>query len=178
MKLLKVIILFVATLVMMSCDSEKKDMRVEMQAEIDSLKVEIEEAGIKSNSEIAPMKIVKLYEKYANDYPEDTISKSYLFQCAQVNVGLGLAPEAIANLDTLVVRYPNTDIAPSALQFKAFILDEKMRRFQKAEEVINELIVKYPESDIIENAKAYKETLGKSPEQIIKEMEAKINETE
>ena len=178
MRLLNVIILLMTTLIMLSCNSEKKDMRVEMQTEISTLKVEIEKAGIKATSEIAPMKIVKLYVKYANEFPEDSLSKSYLFQCAQVNVGLGLAPEAITNLDTLVARYPNTDLAPSALQFKAFILDEKMRRFQKAEEVINELIANYPESDIIENAKAYKETLGKSPEQIIKDMEAKIKAAE
>ncbi len=163
-----------ATLIMMSCETEKKDMRPEMQSEINTLKAEIEAAGIKANSEIAPMKIVKLYVDYANQYPEDSLSMRYLFQCAQVNVGLGLAPEAINNLDTLVARYPDTDLAPSALQFKAFILDEKMRRFQKAEEVINELIEKYPNCDIIDNAKAYKETLGKSPEQIIKDMEAKI----
>ena len=168
-------------ILMYSCatDSGKAGAsRGDLSFQIDSLKTDILSSGIAANNEISGKKIVIAYAAYANAFQQDTLSKKYLFECAQVYVGMGLAPEAIVVLDTIVARYPNEDIAPSALQFKAFILDEKMRRWQKAAETLDILIESYPNSDIIDNAKAYKETLGKSPEQIIKEMEAKNKSAE
>ena len=170
----RIIIMIVLAGFLYSCSSEPEMPKVskqELNTEIQELKTKISSEN-NVNSEKAAMQIVNLYAKYVEAFPKDSNAIKYLFESAQVNVGLGLSPEAIANLDTIVARYPKSEVAPSALQFKAFILDDRMRRWQKASEVLDELIEKYPNSDIIENAKAYKQTLGKSPEQIIKEMEA------
>ena len=174
----KIGLIILISLFVYSCSTNNdtpSTSRLDLQQHIDSLKKEILISGVTPNNEINGKRIVIVYKDYANAFPDDTLSKKYLFECSQVYVGLGLAPEAMDVLDTLVARYPNTELAPSALQFKAFILDEKMRRWQKAAETLDILIEKYPNSDIIENAKAYKETLGKSPEQVIKEMEARDN---
>ncbi len=176
MKNINSIVVMLFALLLFSCSTEPAKPSIskeETNKQISELKSKIQDGGFKVNEERIPMQIIGLYTKYADAFPDDSLSQKYLFECAQVNVGLGFSPEAIANLDTIVARYPNAEIAPSALQFKAFILDDRMHRWQKAAEVIDELVEKYPDSDIIENAKAYKETLGKSPEQIIREMEAK-----
>ncbi len=159
---------------MFSCDSnlntENTISKEDIKKQIDSLKLELYKGISNPSNDITAKLVVKQYTNYAYAFRKDSISKNYLFECAQVNVGLGLSPEAIANLDTIIAWYPQDKIAPSALQFKAFILDDRMHRWQKAAEVLDELIAKYPNSDIVENAKAYKATLGKPAEQIIQEM--------
>ena len=176
MNKLSIFIVLVSMILIASCDSNSKSNGLDkdvVNKEIADLRLEIERSGINSVSEKAPFKIVKLYVEYAEAFPKDTLSKGYLFECAQVNLGLGLVPEAIANLDTIVERYPNDDLAPSALNFKAFILDDRMRRWQKAAEVLDVLMEKYPDSEAAKNAPAYKATLGRSLDDVIKDMELK-----
>ncbi|MCK5845898.1 MAG: hypothetical protein KAG84_00545 [Bacteroidales bacterium] len=179
MNKLNFIVLFAFSTLLFSCNNNttletaiSKDVTVH---QIDSLKSILNQGISNTENDLIAKRIIKKYTDYAYAFPNDSITKTYLFECAQVNLGIGLAPEAIANLDTFVAWYPKADKAPEALQFKAFILDDRMHRWQKAAEVIDELIAEYPDSDIIDNAKAYKATLGKTPEQIIKEMEAKNN---
>jgi len=122
-----------------------------------------------------PKEVSVLYKEYAVKYPEDSVSVKYLFKAAQVEVGLGESLVAIHTLDTLINRYPNAEIIPNVLQFKAFIYDDRLDRVNKAAAALDIIIEKYPDCDIIDNVKAYKETLGKSPEEIILEMELKDN---
>ena len=156
-----------------NCNSDSFDKSATVQ-QIDSLEKNIKALEqIQGSTEL--LSVIELYHKYADNCPKDSLSPKYLFKSAQMELSVGESIIAIQSLDTLVVRYPKSDLAPSALQFKAFILDDRMRRWQKAAEVLDYLIATYPESEIIENAKAYKLTLGKSPEQIIFEMEQKNN---
>ena len=139
---------------------------------IDTLEYIIYESGEKLLDNRKPKEVSVLYKEYALKYPEDSISVKYLFKAAQVEVGLGESLIAIHTLDTLINRYPNAEIIPNVLQFKAFIYDDRLDRVNKAAAALDIIIEKYPDCDIIDNVKAYKETLGKSPEEIILEMEA------
>jgi TolA-binding protein len=93
-----------------------------------------------------------------------------------VEVGLGKSIEAINSLDSLINEYPTHQLIPAALQFKAFILDDRLGKIDEAAAVLDYLIKNFAESDsmMIENAKAYRASLGKSPQQILDEIE-KIN---
>ena len=157
-----------------SCQPKVSEKEI-IVSRIDTLEYIIYESGDKLLDNRKPKEVSVLYKEYAVKYPKDSISVKYLFKAAQVEVGLGESLAAIHTLDTLINRYPNAAIIPNVLQFKAFIYDDRLDRVNKAAEALDEIIEKYPDCDIIENVKAYKATLGKSPEQIIREMELKAN---
>ncbi len=172
MKILNYSILAFISLFMFSCQP-KLDEKVQLINKIDTLEFQIYKSSVELLDERKPNEVLSLYKNYANLYPEDSISVVYLFKAAQVEVGLGLSLQAISTLDSLIMKYPNAENIPSALQFKAFRYDDRLGNINEASKVLDVLIENYPNSSLIENAKAYKASLGKSPEEIIREMEAK-----
>lgn len=143
---------------------------------IDTLEYIIYESGAKLLDDRKPKEVSVLYKEYSAKYPNDSISFSYLFKAAQVELGLGENLLAIHTLDTIINRYPNNKLIPNVLQFKAFVYDDRLNRVNEAAETLDIIIKNYPDCDIIDNVKAYKTTLGKSPEEIILEMEEKNKE--
>ena len=172
----KIVLVIIALLGLsvFSCQPKIAEKNI-LVSRIDTLEYHIYESGEKLLDNRKPKEVSVLYKEYATKYPKDSISVKYLFKAAQVEVGLGENLIAIHTLDTLIIRYPNAEIIPNVLQFKAFIYDDRLDRVNKASETLDIIIKDYPNCDIINNVKAYKATLGKSPEQIILEMEKKNN---
>ncbi len=171
--------LFVAiSLISFSCNSPKVDERKVLADEIDTLAYQVFESDVKLLDNHKQKRLVEVYKQYAQKYPDDSLSIKYWFRAAQIQVNLGESQKAIHTLDSLIANYPKAKIIPSALQFKAFIYDDRLGQIDEARATLDELINNFPESELVENAKAYKETLGKSPEEIIAELEAKAKKAQ
>lgn len=171
MKKISFIVLFVIAFIAFSCQPKVSE-KEQISNRIDTLEYEIYESGMELLDDRKPNEIAALYKSYAQKFPDDTLSVDYWFKAAQVEVGLNIPLQAIQSLDSLIIKYPDAKNIPSALQFKAFIWDDRLGNINKAALVLDYLIENYPDSELIENAKAYKASLGKSPEEIILEMEA------
>jgi TolA-binding protein len=157
-----------------SCNTKSKlPTKQDLASEIDSLEYQIYQSGEQLLDNRKPQRLIGVYRDYAKQFPMDSLAAKYWFKAAQIQVNLGESMEAIKTLDSLIINYPDNKLIPSALQFKAFIYDDRLGKIDEARAALDELINKFPESELVENAKAYKETLGKSPEEIIVEMEAK-----
>jgi tetratricopeptide (TPR) repeat protein len=168
----KFLLSFLFLIAVASCtntENEKADLRLK----IDSLEIKVLNGTIEMLDNRIPLQLGKMMKDYARLYPQDSVTPVYLFKSAQIEVNTGQSIQAIATLDTLILLQPKHKIVPSVLQFKAFIYDDRLGEYDNAAKVLDELINNYPDAgvDIIENAKAYKASLGKTPEQIILEME-------
>lgn len=178
MKYISLIVVFLSLLTLSCNQSPQLSKKQVIVNEIDTLEYQIYESGKKLLDDRKPLRLVNAYQSYAQAFSADTISAKYWFKAAQIQVNLGKSFEAISSLDSLLKYFPKNEITPSALQFKAFIYDDRLGKVNKARDVLDELINNFPESELVENAKAYKETLGKSPEEIIVEMEAKAKKAQ
>ncbi len=116
--------------------------------------------------------MVALYKKYANDFPDDSISVEYLYRASGVEMGMDKDKDCLATLAIIEDRYPESDIIPSVLQLKAFIYDTKFQDYDKARAAINELIEKYPNDKLTPNAKAYRDMIGKDPEELFRRVDS------
>jgi outer membrane protein assembly factor BamD (BamD/ComL family) len=172
----KLVFVIIAVLIstVFSCQQQPKVNEKEtLVNRIDTLEYQIYESGEQLLDDKKPTEISVLYKKYASLYPNDSISFSYMFKAAQVDLGLGTPLVAIRTLDSLMILFPKNKLIPNVLQFKAYIYDDRLDRVTKASQTLDIIINEYPDCEIIENVKAYKASLGKSPEEIILEMEAK-----
>jgi len=173
------VIIALLTLIVFSCQQQPKVNEKEtIVNRIDTLEYQIYESGDKLLDDKKPTEVSVLYKKYATLYPNDSISFSYMFKAAQVELGLGEPLIAIHTLDSIITMFPENKLIPNVLQFKAYIYDDRLDRVTKASETLDIIINDYPDCEIIENVKAYKASLGKSPEEIILEMEAKQKQEE
>ncbi len=170
------LIVFLSVLVF-SCNTKPKMLtKQDLVNEIDSLEYQIYKSGEELLDNRKQERLIGAYKDYAKKFRSDSLAAKYWFKAAQIQINLGESLNAIKTLDSLIANYPKNKLTPSALQFKAFIYDDRLGKIDEARATLDELINNFPESELVENAKAYKETLGKSPEEIIVEMEAKAKE--
>ena len=116
--------------------------------------------------------LINLYVKFANDYPKDTSSVSFLFEAA--NLSTNIKPKyAIELFDKIINEYSDDKRVPDCVFFKAFTYDEKLKDIKKARESYETYLKKYPNYTWAKDIPRLIEMLGKTPEQIGAELVAK-----
>ncbi|MCK5839065.1 MAG: tetratricopeptide repeat protein, partial [Bacteroidales bacterium] len=116
--------------------------------------------------------MVYLYKKYAVMYPNDSLSVEYLFRAAEIQMGMNKNKESLKSLSFIQEKYPESNVMPMLLQFKAFIYDDKFNDYDNARACMDELIKNYPESELIPNAKAYRNMIGKDPSEMFQKADS------
>ena len=113
------------------------------------------------------------YEAFIQKYPDDTLSPVFLFKAGGIAMNSGYAEKAVASFDRLMKEYPAHEKAALGLFFKAFVQENLMQNLDQARETYLLFIEKYPGNEFADDARASVENLGKTPEQMIREFEAK-----
>ena len=72
--------------------------------------------------------------------------------------------------------FVNYEKAPLSMFLEAFVYETQLFDTQKAGEIYKEFIVKYPKHELADDAQASINNLGKTPEELVKEFEAKNNQ--
>ena len=117
--------------------------------------------------------LLSLYEVFIKDNPKDSLSPGYLFKAANISMNSGDGPKAIKFFDQYLQDYPDRPKAALCLFFKAFIYENIMQNLDKARETYLLFIEKYPHDDFTKDAKMALMNLGKTPEMLVREFEAK-----
>lgn len=115
--------------------------------------------------------MIALYTDYFKKFPKDTLSAKYLFDAAGLKITLKDYYGAISLYDTIMARYPRTQVAPQALFMKAFTYDNYLQRINEARDNYQRFINTYPNHSLTNDAKKSIEFLGKSNEEIMKLLE-------
>ena len=120
-------------------------------------------------------KLIKLYEIYISKYPNDTIVSNMLFKCVEISTNTNQFNKAIDYCDRIINNnFEKKDKNKAkALFLKAFIYDNNLHNVEKAKELYLEFIKLYPNDELIDDAKMSIEMLGKTPDEILKQLEKK-----
>lgn len=113
------------------------------------------------------------YEAFIQEFPDDTLSPVFLFKAGGIAMNSGNAEKAVASFDRLMKEYPAHEKAALGLFFKGFVQENLMQNLDQARETYLLFVEKYPDNEFADDARASVENLGKTPEQMIREFEAK-----
>ena len=112
-------------------------------------------------------------ERYATVRAGDTSAVFYLFKAAEVATLRQQYPKAIELYDRIESEFRQHPRAPQALFMQAFTYDENLGQVEKAREKYLAFIQKYPGHDFADDAQVMLDNLGKSDEEILRELEGR-----
>ena len=117
-------------------------------------------------------KAIVAFADYANYCHNDSISPVYLIKCAQVARAINNIPQARLVLENCVQNYPRFKDRPAAIFLLAQLYDENtyMNDESEAKKLYEQIVEEYPASDWALSAKGAIGFLGKSDEQIMKQL--------
>lgn len=122
--------------------------------------------------------LVRLYMTYAEQNPEDSLSPVYLFKAGDITMNLGDPGKAIGIFNKIIYSFPDFKKVPECHFLVAYIYENNLQNYGKATELYRQFIEKYPDSEFADDAEMSIKNMGKSPEELIKEFEARNEGTE
>jgi outer membrane protein assembly factor BamD (BamD/ComL family) len=117
--------------------------------------------------------LLNMYTDFIKEFPTDTLVPEYIFKSGSIAMNEGNGEKAIGYFDLYMNQFPDKSRAPVCLFFKAYVYENVLRNMDKAKELYITFAEKYPNHPLANDAKLAVENLGKSPEQMIREFEAK-----
>ena len=114
--------------------------------------------------------IINLYQEYALQYKDDTLSAEYLFRAAEISNGIGQYKNAI-ELYRKSSTYNSYSKQPIALFLQGFIYENQLQDYANARKVYEEFLQKYPNHKLAADVNFSIANLGKSPEELVKMFE-------
>ncbi|HNW90905.1 MAG TPA: hypothetical protein PKN48_14695 [Bacteroidales bacterium] len=168
MKTIKFVSFIIIGLVFIGC-SQSKDKMVKEITEME--KPFFSNSPVSDTVKINDM--VALYKKFADTYSKDSLAPVYLYRAASLQMNRQKNEDAIALLDIIIKDHNSFIKLPETYFLKAFIYDNNIKNLTKAREAYTVFLQKFPESDLADDAQISINNLGKTPEQIINEIQLK-----
>ncbi|MCD6112116.1 MAG: tetratricopeptide repeat protein [Bacteroidales bacterium] len=169
MKILKKILFVLIIVALYSCQSSK-DKAIKRIKKTEKIVYSNTTGDIDKN---AMNELIKMYSDYVDDYPDDSLSPDFLFKAADYLMYANKPAQSLKFFDKIMKDYPDYSKAPQCLFLKGYIYENFYKDLNKAKEIYISFINKYPDNDFADDAQASLNNLGKSPEDLIKEFEAK-----
>ncbi|HTB32132.1 MAG TPA: tetratricopeptide repeat protein [Bacteroidia bacterium] len=113
------------------------------------------------------------YLKFANSFPNDTMTPGCYFDAANISMSLNQYQRAIKLYDTVALKYPSFKRVADCYFIRGFIYDDKLKDTAKARAMYQAVIDKFPHDSLASQARAAISILGKSYDEIIKQFEEK-----
>jgi outer membrane protein assembly factor BamD (BamD/ComL family) len=117
--------------------------------------------------------LVALYSDFLLTNPTDSLAPAYLFKAANISMNAGKPAEAVKMFDQYMKEYPDQPKAPMCLFLKAFTLENQLGELDRSRESYLLFIEKYPTHEFASQAQLALMNLGKSPEMLVREWDAK-----
>lgn len=121
----------------------------------------------KANAE----KYVDVCESYALAFPSDSLSPSYLFKAAEMSRAMQSYGKTISLYDWISTYYSEDKNAPMALFLKGFLLENDLKKPEKAKEIYESFMQKYPNHAMAKDVNFLIENLGKSDKEIMEKID-------
>jgi len=120
-------------------------------------------------------KAIRAFTDYAYYCQSDSLCPVYLIKTAQVARVINNIPQAKLALDKCIQSYPSFKNRPAALFLLAQLYDENtyLNNEAEAKKLYEEIINDYPKSDWAVSAKGAISFIGKSDDEILRELKKK-----
>ncbi|MGE5381931.1 MAG: tetratricopeptide repeat protein [Omnitrophica WOR_2 bacterium] len=113
------------------------------------------------------------YISFADNFPKDTMAPQYLYHAVNLCMGTGDGNKAMELIDRTINQYPNSPKLPETIFLKAYVYENLLGDYGKAASVYRDFVSRFPDNELADDARTAIENLGKTPEEMIKEFEAK-----
>ncbi|MCP3928702.1 MAG: tetratricopeptide repeat protein [Bacteroidetes bacterium] len=135
--------------------------------------IEIKEAAIFNDSTNkvdiqAAHEYIQACEDFANKYSKHEKSPVLLHKAGETARSIRSFDTALSLYKQITTHYPEHEKAAQALFLQAFTLDNDLQKLEEARKLYNLFLEKYPEDDFADDTKFLLENLGKSDEEILK----------
>jgi virulence-associated protein VapD len=176
MRYLTYSLIVIGLFAMASC-TQKKNEYADIQKMFDTLGLKIQQGYIDTaylNKTIAEVK------QYADEHPKDSLAAKLLFQSAQQLESHKMADQAVQILEKIQKDFSESAYAAKALLTEGFIYNNILHNIDQAKVKYNEYLEKYKNLDtnLSRDVELELQHLGKSAEELVKEFEARIKESE
>lgn len=162
------LILYVLALI--SCSPKQSTLtdKEDQIAVIDSLqKRMVDERTQSLNKELA-LQGIAAYKKYAQSFPEDTLSAEYLFRLSDIARGIGDYSTALSSLQNITSQYPDFGKIPECYFLQGYYCQEFFHDTMSARVHYQNFLSKYPDHPLANDAKTLIKLLGKTDDEIVK----------
>lgn len=140
--------------------------QVKLQQEITAAEQKIRPDSIPFLKPAEVDELVTLYEQYAGEFPDDTLSADYLFRAGQLCVSSGRYEMAIT-IYGKVLRYMNYRNVAAAQFMQGFVADNHLRDTTRARMYYEKFLLRYPQNPLSNDVRLLLEQMSSSPEQLI-----------
>ncbi len=166
MNIKKITFLIAVVIAISSCVNTKEKLKSEINDKENALFAE-KDHSINPNK---AREVITLYRYYAEKFPDDTISADYLFKAGDVSSGINAFQNSLEFFHIVSEKYPNSSRAGYALFLQGFINENSLGDTASARKYYEEFIQRYPNHEMKESALFSLQHLGKSAEDIIKDV--------
>lgn len=120
--------------------------------------------------------LLKDYEAYADNYPNDTTGANYLFKAADFYRYMHKPLRSIELYSKVYDKYPTAAKRPYALFLQGFIYENEVGNPHAAKNLYEKFLEVYPTHPISKDVRTTLNSLGKTPEQLIQEFQEKAKQ--
>lgn len=175
----KIIFSLIILSALFSCNrnSEVKFTKENLLDSINAKETELKKLEVLMPNNTMGFEMIKLYKQFADSFPNEKSAPGYLFQAANVSIGVAQYAQAISFLERIQSHFPEYEKSAEALFLMAFIYDNHLNQKGRASEVYEQVIEKYPQHKFAAEAKEVIKTLSMSDEELIKMFKEKEKET-
>jgi outer membrane protein assembly factor BamD (BamD/ComL family) len=156
--------------------STEKQEEVTAEERIAALEEELFNAASMRIDRKKALELIRLYEQYAREYPDDPKAPEYLFKAADISMNMRRPKATIVMFDKIIEEFPGYEKSSSALFLKAFVYEDQLQDYENARKYYEQFLSEYPDSEFADDAEVSLKNLGKSPEELIKEFEQNTSE--
>ena len=109
--------------------------------------------------------------EFDSKYPERIAEMIYM--SGEVAMAIGMPEQALSYFQSLHKSYPNYERAAYALFLQGYIYENYLGQQGNAEEVYRQFLAAYPEHELYQDVQFSVANLGKTPEELLQEIQAK-----
>jgi TolA-binding protein len=114
--------------------------------------------------------LIGAYQTYAARYSNDSLAPDMLYRAANLCLNTDRTLQALELFKSIELDYPKSNKAPYCLFMQAFVYENYIRDFYRAKQLYIDFIKKYPHHELYDDALNALEFLGKSIEDMLKEI--------
>ncbi|HLO90572.1 MAG TPA: hypothetical protein VK172_05340 [Lentimicrobium sp.] len=164
-----IVIVLCSLAVFMTACTSKRDKD---QLKIDSLEQKVnEQAATPDTANLN--QLIRDYTAFVNTYPKDSLAPLYLYRGIRVAMSMSDAKLSMKLIDKYINDYNKTKSYPEVVFLKAYVYENLMGNYGRASEIYRDFIHAFPDHELQDDAQVAIQNMGKSPEELIKEFEAK-----
>ncbi len=148
--------------------SEQKDIHAYIKRLAESV---FENPGKNGLNDENTQKYIDICESFALVYPTDKMAAEYLFRAAEMSRAISGFSKMMSLYDWIYQYFPNYKKAPLALFLKGFAMDSEFKQPVEAKKIYDQFLLEFPNDSLAKDVKFLLKNLGKSDEEILKEIE-------